>query len=119
MNASNAACLATAFLVLYVLASAAVQPITLRVERVAGFEPLTTRVEIRIPRNAENREACVSLSDIYPLACWDLDANSAPVFSRVWKNLPAGGYRAQAALRRSGGWLQSNVVFVRVAGEEL
>lgn len=121
MNAVNAAAIFTTFLLLYTFASAAgVQPVTLHLSRVAGFEPLTTNVEIRIPRNAENREACVTLSgDTYPLACWDLDVNSSPVFTRVWKNLPAGGYRAQAAIRRSGGWLHSNVVLLRVAGEEL
>lgn len=121
MNAVNTCGMATVFLCVYVLASAGVKPITMKVSRMQGFEPMTTQVEIRIPRRAENRQACVSLMGPkeYPLACWDLDIGSAPIFTRTWSDLPAGGYRAQAYLRRTDGSFYSNVILLRVAGEEL
>lgn len=118
MNPINACALATVFLVFSVLLNAT-QPIRVHIDRQQGFEPLNVKVEVYVPYHADNVEACLSLAGPkeYPLACWPADPGSSPVHTTTWRELPAGGYRAQAALRRGKDWIHSNVVLLHVAGE--
>lgn len=118
MNAAIASCLAFSYLVLYLLAVLALKPITLTVSRRQSFAPMTTTAEIRIPRHAENREACVVLSGpVEDLSCWELSVDSSPLFHRRWSDLQAGRYIAQARLLRGRDTWFSNTVELYVAGE--
>lgn len=107
------------FAILFLLSASAPPPIGLLVAKRLGLEPMDTVAEIRIPRHADNRAACVTLNGPLPNeSCWDLSDGSAPVFTRTWTGLVAGHYRAQARLLRGRDVLFSNAVELTVLGEE-
>ena len=104
----------TAFLLSALLWS--LQPISLSVDKRIGFPPLTVTAEIRIPRHAENRAACVSLvGPVEDQSCWDLSLESSPVFRRTWSRLWEGRYFAQARLLRGRATYFSTTAAIVVA----
>lgn len=97
-----------------------VRPVSLTVSQFVGFAPMTVRAEIRLRRHAENRMACVELDGaMYLDDCWSLDGQKAQtVFTRWWQDLPSGDYRGQARLQRGSDVFYSNVMQVKVLGDE-
>ena len=121
MTVSNVGGLAFVVAVLCLFLVGTLQPIALSVSRRQGFPGMSTVAEIRIPRHAENREACVTLSaggELEDQSCWELTAHSSPVFRRTWKGLAGGQHVAQARLLRGRETWFSNVVELHVADEE-
>lgn len=120
MNAVVACSIGTTFLVLYVFAMA-LQPVRLSVSKRQSFAPLVTTAQIVVPRHSENRELCVYLyygGIQEDKGCWDLSADSSPVFNRTWKVWEPGRHFGLAQLSRGRDTYSSNVVEVVVVEGE-
>ena len=93
--------------------------ITVRLSARYAHEPAEIRAEVRIQLHADNRAACLTLEGPYSdEGCWDLAGVEAPpLFSRAWRNLPAGEYRSRARLHRVDASVRfSNLVNLTVIG---
>lgn len=67
-----------------------------------GFAPLTVRATVRIPRDVENRAACLTIDglDYYNQSCWELSAGAPTVFTRIWTGIPAGAYEGWVSVQQ-------------------
>ena len=93
--------------------------ITVRLSARYAHAPAEIRAEVHIPRHPDNRAACLTLEGPYrEEGCWPMAGMAAPpLFSRVWRNLPAGEYLSRARLQRADASVRdSNLVNLTVIG---
>lgn len=80
--------------------------LTVRVNQVKGFEPLTIKAHVTVIPDDSNREICVYRlnqdTDEDSLSCRTLEgANEPKTFWYEWKNLRAGRYVVVVEIRRA------------------
>lgn len=98
----------------------ALAPIRVSLPLTVGFAPLTLSVTIVIPRDDNNREACVSvnLQEEVDRSCWTVNgAREGVEFHRTFRRLSPGTYAVTAWLRRSDGFVYARPAKLVVYGE--
>lgn len=97
-----------------------VEPIAIRLYPQVGNAPLAVNVVITVPRNEENRGACLMWDGDVGSAgssCWTLNGDREPItVYYTIKHLMPGEYQVFAELTRTDKTVKSNIVDVRVVG---